>query len=80
MFWICSEVLIRFFIVFTTKNKGTLLKAMLLSPKKKRIEQRSGSSSVFLKEKNQIVFRDLSTEEDYLFPVDQNPPAPLTEG
>lgn len=53
---------------------------MLLSPKKKRIEQRSGSSSVFLKEKNQIVFRDLSTEEDYLFPVDQNPPAPLTEG
>ena len=53
---------------------------MLLSPKKKRSEQRSGSSSVFLKEKNQIVFRDLSAEEDYLLPVDQNPPAPLTEG
>jgi len=42
---------------FTTKNKGTLLKAMLLSPKKKRIEQRSGSSSVFLKEKKSDSFQ-----------------------
>jgi len=42
---------------FTTKNKGTLLKAMLLSPKKKRIEQRSSSSSVFLKEKKSDSFQ-----------------------
>ena len=53
---------------------------MLLSPKKEKKRAEEWLFLCFFKRKNQIVFRDLSTEEDYLLPVDQNPPAPLTEG
>ena len=80
MFWICSGFLIRFFMGFTTKNKGTTTKSYVIITKKEKNRVEEWLFLCFFKRKNQIVFRDLSTEEDYLLPVDQNPPAPLTEG